>query len=371
MFNATTSSRKSWQILKEFANPVPTIHHTARLCYDDPLLPVRVRSIFSRYKQLGHTVSQIRKAMGLAHAVKSAIQNGRTIVQDTTYIHILLAEMGIFRTVETKRLKFAKYYRLHPQVELLNSTEAEKAFQCVIDQVSRRMDQPHKPGIQYRAKLLRYRMGISINEISRLIRTEFRMETDGSCSLPQGLILCQALNINPFWLAAGVKTFAPYRTPRAPACFQSSSFSIPFSSICTPHSFRRKENIHDHQLPEIIAELEGRYGKNLPALLRTAPCVIRKWSNGRNIRGECFARIHLAQKSIFQSDHGFYSLTTGKPQPLSFKQVTDTVNEHHVHKLVQHVQAGKLSNNPYTNYFNYRRLCRQNKRKKHASSTNH
>jgi hypothetical protein len=348
VFNASTSALKSWQTLKEFANPVPPITQVPGFAYNDPLLPQRVRSLAQKLSNEGLNHNEITSLLGLCKVKKYQVMHGLTRLNDVAYLKIIALEFGLVR--KATGLANAEYFPLG-KTEPLSLEEGEEVFNHIMGQIHQRLDLPPKNDLKYRTKLLRYRTGLSNRELGKLVYTranaQFRAETSGECGIDAGIAVCKALNINPYWLAAGVKQIKPFRMPALPKCGLTT---LRITSICTPYTLARKNSIRDKHLVEKVAELQGKLGTNFYSLLRTSPQSVRRWMGGGNATSVTLARVRLALSNIFQSDTGFYLFQNNRTSPVPDALVLSRLTPCTGAKYVRDVNAGKHANNAFTSY---------------------
>lgn len=348
MFNVTNRARKSWKDLQRLANPVPPVKEWTNRAYLDPLLPRRIQHLYAKLSQKGMLFTDIDKLTGISEKLRRKINKGRTYLDELTYLNLIALELGVTRT--PTGLCPAKY-TLISQNGTLSQEEGEAVFQCIMEQIHKRLKAP-KMNFKYRAKLLRYRTGLPNKHLSRLlypgIGTLFEAETRGTCGVQAGITLCKALNINPYWLAAGVKKFRPFRNPKLAECF--NKHNVRFTSICTPHTTPCNALVSDKRIIEMVADLQGRLGSRFHALLRAKPEVVNQWLAGRRIRQVTRARIYLALNNIFQSDDGFYSLQGNAQNPVSDEVVLSKYPTKYCAQYIQNVHAGMWATNAHTSY---------------------
>ena len=293
---------------------------------------------------------EVEKLLGICPGKKWKIIHGDTKLKDVHYLRIIALEFGL--VCKSKGLAHTRYFKIG-SAEPLSLEEGEKVFNYIIEQIHKRLAHPPQNDLRYRVKLLRYRTGLHNRDLGELVygrvRAQFPAELTGQCSIDAGLTICRALDINPYWLAGGVKRFMPFREPKMPEC---NPYNLKITNICTPHSPPRKNFICDRHLEEKLAELQGRLGKRFYPLLRVNPQGVRRWMAGYKVMPATSARIQLALSHIYQSDNGFYSLLNNQPVSVPDHIVLSKLTHMKGEQYVRNVHAGKWAFNAFVSYRN-------------------
>jgi transcriptional regulator with XRE-family HTH domain len=323
-------------------------------CYIDPELPARVNRICQNFLIIP----------GFSLLTLYRFQHGKTKAYDIAYFNIRLAEAGYFRRANLKRLEPATYYRMNRPTKPLTPEQGAAIFSMVLKQITDGMITPHPNTLAHRCRLARYQAGLTGSEIAPLIGYKsktYRPEYKGECSLPTGLAICRALNLNPYWLAAGVKRMYPFRKPTVPIRASKISKSIPLHTICTPYALVHKASIEDRKFHETLAQLKGKHGKQLLSLLRLNRSQLHEWENATTTTPRTRARVYLAANNIFQGDNGFYrqDQTTVTEQ-----DVRDALPGLNSNQYIKKVLAGEYRNNPALNEPNYKNTYKPKRQQK-------